>query len=80
MTARLDSRIFGCERILHDDVTIIPNLISFDKYALVAIVSKEHYLTVRELADKGVLVKGVKALIEGFRRIRENDGRVDFSP
>jgi galactose-1-phosphate uridylyltransferase len=78
MTARLDSRVFGCERLQHEGVTVIPNLISFDKYALVAIISKEHYLTMRDLADKGVLMKGIKALIEGFRRIRMGDGRVRF--
>jgi UDPglucose--hexose-1-phosphate uridylyltransferase len=78
MTARLDRTVFGCERIECGEVTIIPNLISFDKYALVAIISKEHYLTMRELADKDALTAGIKALIEGFGHIRKKDERAGF--
>ena len=71
MTARLDSSIFGCERMQHGDVTIIPNLVSFDKYALVAIISKEHYLTMKELADKGVLINRRQS---PYRRIQTHQG------
>jgi galactose-1-phosphate uridylyltransferase len=78
MTARLDETVFGCDRIERDGVTIIPNLIGFDKYALVAIVSGEHYLTMTDLAEKGVLVKGIRALIEAFAHIRKKDERVRF--
>jgi UDPglucose--hexose-1-phosphate uridylyltransferase len=73
MTARLDKALFGCERMTRGDVTVIPNLISFDKYSLVAIISQEHYLSMRDLAEKGSLVKGIAALLEAFRCIREND-------
>jgi len=78
MTARLDKALFGCERLTRGDVTVIPNLISFDKYSLVAIVSKEHYLGMRDLAEKGSLVKGIEALLEAFRCIRENDARARY--
>ena len=61
-----------------EDVIIIPNLISFAKYALVAIITKEHYLPVEQLAQQDVLVKGAKALLEGFRCIRKKDGRTSF--
>jgi len=79
MTARLDKALFGCERMTRGDVTVIPNLISFDKYSLVAIVSHEHYLSMRDLAEKGSLVKGILALIEAFRCIRESDPEARYS-
>jgi|GEM_PF-104917 len=78
MTARLDKALFGCERLTRGDVTVIPNLISFDKYSLVAIISKEHYLTIQGLAEKGSMVRGVEALLEAFRCIREKDGDARF--
>ena len=78
MTARLDKALFGCERLTRGDVTVIPNLISFDKYSLVAIVSKEHYLSMRDLGEKGSLVNGILALLDAFRCIRENDGDARF--
>ncbi len=78
MTARLDEAVFGCQRLTKGDVTVIPNLISFDKYSLVAIISKEHYLTMRGLAEKGSLVQGIAALLEAFTCIKANDGDARF--
>ena len=44
MTARLPREVFGSDRLEKDGVTIIPNLLTFDRYALVAILTPEHFV------------------------------------
>jgi galactose-1-phosphate uridylyltransferase len=78
MTARLDPSIFGGDHLEQGEVRIIPNLLTFDKYSLVAIISSEHYLDMGGLIAQGSLVKGIRALIEAFGRVREKDGKARY--
>jgi UDPglucose--hexose-1-phosphate uridylyltransferase len=78
MSARLDSSVFGCYYMQKGDVTLIPNLISFDKYSLVAIMSREHFLDINSLAERQSIRRGIEMLIEGFKCIRENDSAARF--
>ncbi len=73
MTARLPAEIFGTERLERDGVTIIPNLLAFDKYALVAILSPEHFVDLKTLVEKGLVLRGITALMDAFRMIRKHD-------
>jgi galactose-1-phosphate uridylyltransferase len=75
MTAKLDETVYGRTHIEHEGVRIIPNLLTFDKHSLVAILSKTHHLDVAGLAGTGVIVKGIKALIHAFRYVKKNDRR-----
>jgi galactose-1-phosphate uridylyltransferase len=74
MTARLDPAMFGSEQLRDGEVRIIPNLLAFDKYSLIAIICREHYLDMAALADRGSVVKGIEALVRVFRKVREKDG------
>jgi len=78
MTARLDATVFGSEHLQFEEVRVIPNLLTFDKYSLVAIISREHYLDLRGLANKGSIKKGIKALLDAFQLIRQRDSRVQY--
>jgi galactose-1-phosphate uridylyltransferase len=73
MTARLPKEIFGCERLKKDGVTIIPNLLTFDRYALVAILSPQHFVDLSTLAEQQLIVKGISALLDAFRMIKNHD-------
>jgi UDPglucose--hexose-1-phosphate uridylyltransferase len=78
MSARLDRSIFGCDCMQKGDVTLIPNLISFDKYSLVAIISREHFLDINDLAERQAISRGIEMLVEGFKCIRKNDVAARF--
>jgi galactose-1-phosphate uridylyltransferase len=78
MTGRLDRTIFGSEQIEQGEVRIVPNLLTFDKYSLVAIISGTHYLDMGALVQRGSLAKGITALLEAFSRIREKDERARY--
>ena len=78
MTARLSKDLFGCDRLERDCVTIIPNLLTFDRYSLVAILSAEHFVDLPTLAEKQFIVKGVRALLDAFRMIRKQDTEADY--
>jgi UDPglucose--hexose-1-phosphate uridylyltransferase len=73
MTARLPREIYGCDRLEKDGVTIIPNLLTFDKYALVAILSPDHFVDLSTLVERHLIVKAIKALLDAFRMIRTRD-------
>jgi UDPglucose--hexose-1-phosphate uridylyltransferase len=73
MTARLPKEIFGSDRLEKDGVTIIPNLLTFDKYALVAILSPEHFVDLPLMAERQLIVKGITALLDAFCMIRDHD-------
>jgi UDPglucose--hexose-1-phosphate uridylyltransferase len=73
MTARLPKEVFGSDRLEKDGVTVIPNLLTFDRYALVAILSPEHFMELPTLAERHLIVKGITALLDAFRMIRDYD-------
>ncbi len=73
MTARLPRELFGKDRLEKDGVTIIPNLLTFDKYALVAILSPRHFVEIPTLIENRLVVKGITALLDAFRTIRAHD-------
>jgi galactose-1-phosphate uridylyltransferase len=73
MTTRLDKTIFGAECLQKGEVTLIPNLLSFDKYSLVAIISKDHYVDMAGLAKRGSIIDGITMLLDGFRLIKRKD-------
>lgn len=78
MTARLDKSVFGAECLQQGEVRVIPNILTFDKYSLVAIISKDHYVDVKGLREKGCIVKGIKVLLDAFKRIKESDARTKY--
>ncbi|MBA4416374.1 MAG: hypothetical protein C0392_00460 [Syntrophus sp. (in: bacteria)] len=78
MTSRFDKGLFGFERLERDGVTVIPNILSFDKYCLVAIISKEHFVDMDTLINGNYLLKGIKALIEALRIINDFDKEAQF--
>jgi UDPglucose--hexose-1-phosphate uridylyltransferase len=78
MSARLDRSIFGSDYLQKGDVTLIPNLISFDKYSLVAIISQDHFLSIKALADRSSITNGIEMLLEGFRLIKIKDSKTSF--
>jgi galactose-1-phosphate uridylyltransferase len=78
MTARLDPAMFGSEQLVDGEVRIIPNLLAFDKYSLVAIMCREHYVDMASLAAKGCVVKSIEALVGAFRKVREKDASARY--
>jgi galactose-1-phosphate uridylyltransferase len=78
MTARLDPAMFDSEQVVDGDVRIIPNLLAFDKYSLVAIMCREHYLDMTALAAKGCVVKSIEALVRVFRKVWEKDASARY--
>ncbi len=78
MTARLDKTVFGCECLQYGEVRIIPNLLTFDKYSLVAIISKDHYVDMRGLAHKDSIGQGIRALLNAFTLLKEKDRKVKY--
>ena len=73
MTARLNPAMYGSEQLVDGEVRIIPNLLAFGKYSLVAIMCKEHYVDMATLAAKGCVVSAIEALLRAFRTVREKD-------
>jgi UDPglucose--hexose-1-phosphate uridylyltransferase len=78
MASKFDRGLFGFERMERDDVTVIPNILSFDKYCLVAIICKEHFADMATLIERNYLLKGIKALIEALRIIKRFDGEAKY--
>ncbi len=78
MTSKFDKSLFGFERLERGDVTVIPNILSFDKHCLVAIICKEHFADMETLIQGNYILKGIKALIETLRIIRGFDGDVKY--
>jgi UDPglucose--hexose-1-phosphate uridylyltransferase len=78
MTSKFSREIYGFERLEKDGITVIPNVLTFDKYCLVAIISKEHFVDMRTLAENGYIVKGIRVLLEVLRTIRRSDPKTRF--
>jgi UDPglucose--hexose-1-phosphate uridylyltransferase len=78
MTARLRRDIFSCDRLEKDGVTVIPNLLTFDRYSLVAILSPKHFVGLPELAETNLMLKGIAGLLEAFGTIKKHDREVEF--
>jgi UDPglucose--hexose-1-phosphate uridylyltransferase len=78
MTSKFDREQFGCERFEDDGVTVIPNLLSFDKYCLVAIISKEHFVDMDMLIRRRYLTRGIKALLKVLGVIKDFDKSVRY--
>ncbi len=78
MTAGLDSAIYGKKFLERDGVRVIPNLLTFDKHALVAIISKTHHVDMMAMGTTGAVVKGIKALLHAFRYVRKNDPKSKY--
>jgi UDPglucose--hexose-1-phosphate uridylyltransferase len=78
MTSKFDKEIYGFERLEEDGITIIPNVLTFDKYCLVAIITKEHFVDMKALTESGCIVKGIKVLLDVLRIIREQDPKVKY--
>lgn len=78
MTARLDKTMFGEEHLIRGDVRIIPNLLTFGKYSLVAIITKEHFVDIKTLGESRSIIHGIKALLDVFRVAGEKDDRIRY--
>lgn len=78
MTAKFDRQQFGFERFVDDGVTVIPNLLSFDKYCLVTVISEEHFLDMDMLIEGRYLTRGIKALLKVLKVIKDFDKEVKY--
>lgn len=78
MTCKFDRDTIGFERFRKDGVVVIPNLLPFDKYCIVAILSEEHFLDMKELADGGYVGRAIRALLEVLRIIVRVDGSLRY--
>lgn len=78
MTSKFDKDVFGFERFTAGDVTVIPNILTFDKYCLVAIISKEHFIDMDGLIEGDYFYNGLRALLHVLRIIRETDKEVRY--
>lgn len=78
MTCKFDEKKMGFERFKKDGITIIPNLLPFDRHCIVAIISNEHFLDIRDLAEGPYLFKGFKYLLEVLKIIKEIDKEVRY--
>ena len=57
---------------------MIPNLLSFDKYCLVAIISKEHFVDMDMLIRNRYITRGIRALLKVLRLIKDFDQNVKY--
>ncbi len=78
MTSKFDKDVFGFERFTEGDVTVIPNILTFDKYCLVAIISKEHFVDMDGLIEGDYFCNGLSSLLHVMRIIREKDKDVKY--
>ncbi|MCS7281373.1 MAG: hypothetical protein NZ583_07085 [Desulfobacterota bacterium] len=78
MTSKFEKDLFGCERVREDGVTVIPNLLTFDKYCIVAIISEKHFPDILEIVENGYITKGIRVLVELLRRITTRDRQVKY--
>ncbi|MCX7857894.1 MAG: hypothetical protein N2513_07965 [Deltaproteobacteria bacterium] len=78
MTSKFERTLFGKERLKFGNVTVIPNLLTFDKYCVIAIISKEHFMDMADIVNKGYLVEGIRVLINILKRIAEKDRTVKY--
>lgn len=78
MVSRFDKRFYGFEGIEIDGVRVIPNILTFDKYCIVAIISKQHFLDINGLIGENCILRGIKALIEVLKIIQKQDRKAKF--
>lgn len=78
MTSRFDKTFFGFERLEKDGVTVIPNVLTFDKYCLVAILCQEHFVDMGALVRNGYVQRGIAVLLEALRVIHQRDRTARF--
>lgn len=78
MTSEFDKDFYGYDRVEKDEVTIIPNLLTFDKYCLIAIISKEHFVDMKTLVKNNYIFKGIKALLDVLKIIKARDEEVKY--
>ena len=78
MTARLDPAMFDSDQVVDGEVRVIPNLLAFDKYSLVAIMCRDHYVDMAALAAKGCVVKSIETLVGVFRKVWEKDATARY--
>jgi galactose-1-phosphate uridylyltransferase len=78
MTCKFEPSLFGKERFAYGDITVIPNLLTFDKYCIVAIISKEHFVHITEINEKAYVIQGIRALIEVLKEIVKRDKKVRY--
>ncbi len=73
MTSRFDKSTFGYERFERDGVVVIPNILPFDKYCVVAIVSKEHFVDMNMLITDRYISRGIRVVLDVLRTIKGFD-------
>ena len=78
MTARLTRGVFDADRLERNGVTVIPNLLTFDRHSLVAILSPKHFVGLAELAEKDLILKGIEGLLDAFKTIKKQDPETGF--
>jgi len=64
-------------RVAVGEATLIPNLMPFDKYAGVAILSHKHYLPIEDLDPKR-MIDAFSACLVFIKRVAEMDPKVNF--
>jgi UDPglucose--hexose-1-phosphate uridylyltransferase len=78
MTAKFDKDRYGFERLERDGVIVIPNILPFDKYCLVAIISKEHFIDLDMLIKNRYLSRAVRVILDVLRVIKGFDKAVKY--
>lgn len=78
MTSKFEPQLFGEERIREAGITVIPNILTFDKYCIVAVITQEHFLEMEGFLEKDSIGDGIKVLIPLLRKICEKDSKVNY--
>lgn len=78
MTSKFEIDLFGSERVVKDGIVVIPNVLTFDKYCIVAIIPGKHSPSAFELIEDGHLISGIKVLISLLRTVVEKDRDVRY--
>jgi UDPglucose--hexose-1-phosphate uridylyltransferase len=78
MTSRFRKEFYGFEVFESNGVRVIPNLLTFDKYCLVAIISAEHFVDLYSLGHQDYVVKGIRALLDVLRVPKEKDRQTKY--
>mgnify|MGYP002394784996 CR=1 FL=1 len=78
MTCRFDKDFYGFERIERDGVTIIPNLLTFDKYCLVAVICAEHFVDMNMMSKNNYIYNSLTLLLDVLRIIKNKDSSAKY--
>ena len=65
-------------RIFVEDAVVIPNLLGHAERSVLVVLSKEHYLQLKDFTPK-IILNGFKGAVEYLKRLREAEPQIKFS-